>query len=302
MDGKCISSKGLHWNFAPRQCRRDGAGPKQDPVALHALSQRAGHGAHRARLREDEQPDALNCVHEVGPGATNMATGSGRWLESLSVLLLPGDIFAKRTVAPVLQQLEFSGSQDVSVNDCFKPISRYWDRVDRPEQILTSLPEAISILTSPARPVPSRSACRRCQAERRCQFPRTGSASGRRFPPRPQADRGLLATANGFAKRLLVSHWAASSTRKPSAALAEFVSQTGIPVGETQAGKGSLPYDHPQQLGAVGVTFTPVPTLPPGKQTWLLALGFVTAIFTTASKTVISMSYRAIHQHKYRGV
>src|ERR1700746_2401879 len=91
------------------------------------------------------------CTSSIGPGATNMITGAAAaTINRVPVLLLPGDIFARRNVAPVLQQLESSSSQDVSVNDCFRPVSRYWDRIQRPEQILTSLPEAMRALTSPA--------------------------------------------------------------------------------------------------------------------------------------------------------
>ena len=91
------------------------------------------------------------CTSSIGPGATNMITGAATaTINRLPVLLLPGDIFARRNVAPVLQQLESEHSQDVSVNDCFKPVSRYWDRINRPEQLLTALPEAMRVLTSPA--------------------------------------------------------------------------------------------------------------------------------------------------------
>jgi len=93
----------------------------------------------------------LACTTSIGPGATNMITGAaGATINRVPVLLLPGDIFAGRRPAPVLQQLESSQSQDVSVNDCFRPVSRYWDRINRPEQIVTALPEAIRVLTSPA--------------------------------------------------------------------------------------------------------------------------------------------------------
>jgi 3D-(3,5/4)-trihydroxycyclohexane-1,2-dione acylhydrolase (decyclizing) len=94
---------------------------------------------------------AMVCTTSIGPGATNMITGAaGATINRLPVLLLPGDIFARRNVAPVLQQLESASTQDVSVNDCFRPVSRYWDRIQRPEQILTALPEAVRVLTSPA--------------------------------------------------------------------------------------------------------------------------------------------------------
>src|SRR5213078_4373015 len=94
---------------------------------------------------------AFACTSSIGPGATNMITGAaGATINRVPVLLLPGDTFARRNVAPVLQQLESEQSQDISVNDSFKPVSRYWDRISRPEQVLTSLPEAMRVLTSPA--------------------------------------------------------------------------------------------------------------------------------------------------------
>ena len=93
----------------------------------------------------------LACTSSIGPGATNMVTGAAlATINRLPVLLLPGDIFARRNVAPVLQQLESFQSQDISVNDCFKPVSRYWDRINRPDQLLTALPEAMRVLTSPS--------------------------------------------------------------------------------------------------------------------------------------------------------
>ena len=91
------------------------------------------------------------CISSIGPGATNMITGAAcATINRLPVLLMPGDIFARRNVAPVLQQLESSSSQDISVNDCFKPVSKYWDRINRPEQLITSLPEVMRVLTSPS--------------------------------------------------------------------------------------------------------------------------------------------------------
>src|SRR5579872_3540354 len=105
----------------------------------------AGFARMSNRLR------TLACTSSIGPGATNMVTGAAlATINRLPVLLLPGDIFTRRIVAPVLQQLESSATQDASVNDCFKPVARYWDRIERPEQILTALPVAMRILTSPA--------------------------------------------------------------------------------------------------------------------------------------------------------
>src|SRR5438309_2626404 len=115
---------------------------RNEQAMVHAA---AAYARMRNRLA------AFACTTSIGPGATNMVTGAaGATINRLPVLLLPGDIFATRRPAPVLQQLESPGSQDTSVNDCFKPVSRYWDRINRPEQIIAALPEAMRVLTSPA--------------------------------------------------------------------------------------------------------------------------------------------------------
>ena len=115
---------------------------RNEQSAVHVAS---GYAKMSNRLR------AFACTSSIGPGATNMITGAAlATINRLPVLLLPGDIFARRNVAPVLQQLESPSTQDIGVNDCFKPVSRYWDRINRPEQIVTSLPEAMRVLTSPA--------------------------------------------------------------------------------------------------------------------------------------------------------
>ena len=114
---------------------------RNEQAAVHVA---AGFAKMANRLQ------TLACTSSIGPGATNMVTGAAlATINRLPVLLLPGDIFATRRVAPVLQQLESSGSQDVSVNDTFKPVSRYWDRINRPEQLLTALPHAMRVLTDP---------------------------------------------------------------------------------------------------------------------------------------------------------
>src|SRR6201988_400942 len=122
----------------------------QLPYYLSRNEQAMVHAA-AAFARTSNRMRTLACTTSIGPGATNMVTGAAvATVNRLPVLLLPGDIFARRNVAPVLQQLESPNSQDVSVNDCYKPVSRYWDRIERPEQVLTALPEAMRVLTSPA--------------------------------------------------------------------------------------------------------------------------------------------------------
>ena len=126
---------------------------EQDPALRYYLFRNEQAMVHAATgfAKASFRMKTLVCTTSVGPGATNMVTGAAvATVNRLPVLLLPGDVFARRNVAPVLQQLESPATQDISVNDCFKPVSRYWDRIQRPEQLLTSLPEAMRVLTSPA--------------------------------------------------------------------------------------------------------------------------------------------------------
>src|SRR6202023_834466 len=138
----------------------------------------------------------LACTSSVGPGATNMITGAATaTINRLPVLLLPGDIFARRNVAPVLQQLESTSTQDVSVNDCFRPVSRYWDRIQRPEQILTALPEAMRVLTSPENTGAVTLSLPQDVQTESFDFPR-GFLEKRVWTiPRNRCDRGFLSTA-----------------------------------------------------------------------------------------------------------
>src|SRR6202030_3833670 len=203
----------------------------------------------------------LACTTSIGPGATNMVTGAAAaTVNRLPVLLLPGDIFAQRNVARVLQQLESPSSQDISVNNCFKPVSRYWDRIQRPEQLLTSLPEAMRVLTSPADTgAVTISLPQDIQAEA-FDFPEEFFRKRVWIIPRARCDKQLLsqaATLIRHTKKPLIVAGGGVLYSEASSVLANFAEATGIPVCETQAGKGSLQYDHPQQLGAIGVTGTP---------------------------------------------
>ncbi|HLF90311.1 MAG TPA: thiamine pyrophosphate-binding protein, partial [Anaerolineales bacterium] len=136
------------------------------------------------------------CTTSVGPGATNMITAAaGATINRQPVLLLPGDIFARRNVAPVLQQLEMPHSQDISVNDCFKPICRYWDRINRPEQIITSLPEAMRVLTSQADTGAVILALPQDVQAEAWDYPAELFEERIWYIPRPRPDSGLLARA-----------------------------------------------------------------------------------------------------------
>lgn len=229
------------------------------------------------------------CTTSIGPGATNMLTGAaGATINRLPVLLLPGDIFSTRLVAPVLQQLESPNSQDFSVNDCFKPVSRYWDRINRPEQIITALPEAMRVLTSQAETGTVTLALPQdVQAE---AFPYPEQLFEKRIYtiPRPRADANLLNRAVQWisnSERPIIIAGGGVIYSEATEQLAKFAEQTGIPVGETFAGKGSLRYDHPQNLGAIGATGTPGANIAAREADLVIAIGTRLSDFTTASKT-----------------
>lgn len=229
------------------------------------------------------------CVSSIGPGATNMITGAAlATINRLPVLLLPGDIFARRNVAPVLQQLESEQSQDVSVNDAFKPVSRYWDRINRPDQLVCSVVEAMRVLTSPAQTGAVTLALPQDVQSEAWDYPAEMFEKRVWHIVRPEPDRALLARAAEMirrAKRPLIVAGGGVLYSEATEALAQFAAATGIPVGETQAGKSSLPFDHPQNLGAIGVTGTPGANIAARDADVVIAIGTRLSDFTTASKT-----------------
>jgi 3D-(3,5/4)-trihydroxycyclohexane-1,2-dione acylhydrolase (decyclizing) len=229
------------------------------------------------------------CTSSIGPGATNMITGAATaTINRLPVLLLPGDIFANRIPAPVLQQLEFPGSQDVSVNDCFRPVSKYWDRINRPEQILTSLPEAMRVLSDPAETGAVTIAMPEdVQAEsyaypahffekRIYEIERAGAAAG---------SIGAAAALIRSARRPLLVAGGGVQYSDATDALARFGTATGIPIAVTQAGKGAVVDAHPSCLGAIGVTGTAAANALALEADLVINVGTRLSDFTTASKT-----------------
>jgi 3D-(3,5/4)-trihydroxycyclohexane-1,2-dione acylhydrolase (decyclizing) len=229
------------------------------------------------------------CVSSIGPGATNMITGAATaTINRIPVLLLPGDIFARRNVAPVLQQLESDSTQDISVNDAFRPVSRYWDRIYRPDQLICSLPEAMRVLTSPVQTGAVTLALPQDVQSEAADFPEEMFEKRIWHIARPQADSELLAKAAAWIQRAsnpLIVAGGGVLYSAASEALSQFAARTGIPVGETQAGKSSLPFDHPQNLGAIGVTGTPGANIAARETDLVIAVGTRLSDFTTASKT-----------------
>jgi len=229
------------------------------------------------------------CTTSIGPGATNMVTAAAAaTINRIPVLLIPGDIFAKRQVAPVLQQLESAQSQDISVNDCFKPISKYWDRINRPEQLITALPEVMRVLTSPAE-----------TGAVTLSMPQDVQAEAYDYPiemfekriwtiGRTRPDSSLLKRAIEIikqSKKPLIIAGGGTIYSDATSILKNLVNRTGIPVAETFAGKGSLNYNEPQNLGAVGVTGTPGAIEIAKDADVVIGIGTRYSDFTTISKS-----------------
>jgi len=264
---------------------------EQDPGLPYYLFRNEQAMVHTAAAfaRQSNRLRSLVCTTSIGPGATNMVTGAAAaTINHVPVLLLPGDIFARRNVAPVLQQLESPATQDISVNDCFKPVARYWDRIQRPEQILTALPAAMRVLTSPAD-----------TGAVVLGLPQDVQAEAYDYPEkffekrvwtinRARCDSELLAKAATWmrsAQRPLIVAGGGVIYSEATQALQDLASQTGIPVVETQAGKGSLRFDHPQALGAMGVTGTPGANILAREADLVIGIGTRYSDFTTASQT-----------------
>src|SRR3954452_3554068 len=257
---------------------------------------------------------ALVCTTSIGPGATNMVTGAAlATVNRLPVLLLPGDVFASRRPDPVLQQLEDPAAGDISVNDCFRPVSRYFDRIWRPEQVTSAALQAMRVLTN--------------QAETGAvtlAFPQDVQAEAYDYPdeflarrvwhiPRALPDDAALARAVDVirsAEKPLIVAGGGVIYSEATEALRAFCEQTGIPAGETQAGKGSLPYDHPCALGAIGVTGTFAANRVAAEADVVIGIGTRWSDFTTASKTAfrnpnvrfVNVNVADFDAHKHAGV
>ncbi|MEX1294857.1 MAG: thiamine pyrophosphate-binding protein, partial [Candidatus Limnocylindrales bacterium] len=200
------------------------------------------------------------CTSSIGPGATNMVTGAANaTVNRLPVLLLPGDRFATRRVKPVLQQLEATDAGDVSANDVFRPVSRYFDRIERPEALIDALPQAMRVLTSPAETGAVTLALPQDVQAEAWDWP-AGLLEARTWiVPRPRPDATALASAVALiagAQRPMIVVGGGVVYSDTAAALDQFVRRFGIPFTETQAGKGALPWDHPLNMGAIGSTGT----------------------------------------------
>ena len=226
----------------------------------------------------------------IGPGATNLLTAAAlAHVNRLPVLLLPGDVFVSRAPDPVLQQLEDFSDGSVSVNDAFKPLSRYFDRIIYPEQLLVALPRAIQVLTDPAQCGPVTLALPQDVQTMAYDYPADFFAPRTvtfRAAPPIAAELAEAAAALRQAKKPLIVAGGGVLYAQAGEALRAFAERHGIPVAETQAGKGALAWDHGLQMGAIGVTGAPAANLLAGQADVVLAVGTRLQDFTTGSNTL----------------
>src|SRR5438067_95607 len=256
---------------------------RNEQAMVHAA---VGYARMRNRL------SAMACTSSIGPGATNMVTGAAlATINRLPVLLLPGDVFAGRPVDPVLQQLEVPWRGDASVNDAFKPVSRYWDRINRPEQLMPSALQAMRVLTNPAETGAVTLALPQDVQAEAHEYPANFFEKRVWSVPRAAPDSRALDRAAAMihaADRPMIVAGGGVIYSDATVALRQLVEMTGIPVGETQAGKGSLPYDDPSNLGAVGATGTLAANRVAREADVVVGIGTRWTDFTTASHTIFA--------------
>jgi 3D-(3,5/4)-trihydroxycyclohexane-1,2-dione acylhydrolase (decyclizing) len=263
---------------------------RPDLLPYHqARNEQAMVHAAAAFARMRNRLATLACTTSIGPGATNMVTGAaGATINRLPVLLLPGDVFASRRPDPVLQQLEVPWRGDVAVNDCLQPVSRYWDRVQRPEQLVPAALAAMRVLTNPAETGAVTLALPQDVQAEAFDYPAGFFERRVWHVPRSLPEPGVLDRAAQLiraSRRPLIVAGGGTIYSEASAALSRLVARTGIPVGETQAGKGSLAYDHPGAVGAIGSTGTFAANRLAAEADVVVGIGTRWTDFTTASRT-----------------
>lgn len=243
---------------------------------------------------------AMVCTSSIGPGATNFITAAAlAHVNRLPVLFLPGDVFANRRPDPVLQQIEAFEDGTVTANDCFRPVSRYFDRITRPEQILLALPRMMSIFTDPANCGPvCLSLCQDVQAEA-YDYPVDFFAERIwriRRPEPDAAELSMLVQSLRDARQPLIVAGGGVLYSGASERLSEFVEAFGIPVAETQAGRSALPYSHPLNLGAIGVTGSEAANAAAAEADLVLGIGTRLQDFTTGSRSLFAAEGRKLVQ------
>ena len=262
------------------------------PGALPYVTARNEQGmvhAAAAYARMRNRLSTWACTASIGPGSSNMLTGAAlATVNRLPVLLLPSDVFATRVSSPVLQELESPGGQDVTVNDAFRPLSRFFDRVWRPEQLPAALLGAMRVLTDPAETGAATIALPQDVQAQAYDWPEELFAERVWHVARPVPEPAALARAVELirsARRPVLVAGGGVIYSEATDALRAFVESTGVPVAETQAGKGSLPYDHPLSVGAVGSTGTTAANRLAADADVVIGVGTRWSDFTTASRT-----------------
>ncbi len=274
------------------------SGARDTLPTLRAHNEQAMALAAVAFAKARNRRQMMACTSSIGPGAMNMLTAAGvAHVNRLPVLLLPGDVFASRRPDPVLQQVEDWGDGAASANDCFRPVSRYWDRIARPEQLLAALPRAVAVLTDPAQCGPvTLSLCQDVQAEAH-DFPLALFEPRTHRIRRPAPDAEELAHAVRAlrrAERPLIVAGGGVLYSEAAGTLQAFAARHAIPVAETQAGKGALPWDHPQAVGAIGVTGSAAANTLAREADLVLAVGTRLQDFTTGSRALLPGGPRLI--------
>jgi 3D-(3,5/4)-trihydroxycyclohexane-1,2-dione acylhydrolase (decyclizing) len=242
--------------------------------------------------RMHDRMRAYACTTSIGPGATNMVTGAAlATINRIPVLLLPGDAFATRVANPVLQELEDPRSYDVSVNDAFKPVSRFWDRINRPEQLPSALLAAMRVLTDPADTGAVTLALPQDVQAEAYDWPADLFAERVWHVPRPVPEPAALARAAELlrgARRPLIVAGGGVIYSRATGELRDLAEATGIPVGETQAGRGALPWDHACAVGAIGATGSTAANALAQEADAVLGVGTRFSDFTTASRSLFA--------------
>ncbi len=259
---------------------------------LRAHNEQAMAHAAIAYAKAHARRRMMACTTSIGPGATNLVTAAAvAHVNRLPLLLLPGDVFASRRPDPVLQQLESFGDPTLSVNDCFRPVSRFFDRITRPEQILTSLPAALRVLLDPADCGPATLALPQDVQTEAFDCPEDFLRRRVHRIRRPAVDPFELEKILKLirnAKRPFIIAGGGVKYALAEKRLAAFAEQHGIPVAETQAGKGSLPWDHECNAGAIGVTGSEAANKLAARADVVLAIGCRLGDFATGSRTLFA--------------
>lgn len=263
---------------------------EQLPVFRAHNEQAMAHAAI-AYAKASRRRRIMACTTSVGPGATNMVTAAAvAHVNRLPVLLLPGDTFANRRPDPVLQQIESFSDPTVTANDCFRPVSRYWDRIVRPEQLLQTLPHAMAVLTDPVECGPVTIALPQDVQAEAFEFPESFFEPNVIRMTRAGADPKSVAQAATLirsAERPMIIAGGGVHYSDAADSLSAFATEFGIPVAETQAGKGSLPWDHPMNVGAIGVTGTSAANKLAEDADLIIAIGTRLQDFTTGSGLLV---------------